>query len=77
MINLRRPKHDHVISANSRVVRNINRAVILNSIREREPISRATIARLTRLNKSTVSSIVTSLLEEDLIVEEFEKIAAV
>jgi predicted NBD/HSP70 family sugar kinase len=66
-----------VISANSRVVRNINRAVILNSIREREPISRATIARLTRLNKSTVSSIVSSLLEEDLIVEEFEKIAAV
>ena len=77
MINPRRPKHDHIISANSRVVRNINRAVILNSIREREPISRATIARLTRLNKSTVSSIVTSLLEEDLIVEEFEKIAAV
>ncbi|HTY60373.1 MAG TPA: ROK family transcriptional regulator [Bacteroidota bacterium] len=66
-----------MISANSRVVRNINRAVILNSIREREPISRATIARLTRLNKSTVSSIVASLIEEDLIVEEFEKIAAV
>ena len=77
MNNPRRPRHDHVISANSRVVRNINRAVILNSIREREPISRATIARLTRLNKSTVSSIVASLIEEDLIVEEFEKIAAV
>ncbi|HUI09684.1 MAG TPA: ROK family transcriptional regulator [Bacteroidota bacterium] len=77
MINPRRPRHDHVISANSRVVRNINRAVILNSIREREPISRATIARLTRLNKSTVSSIVASLLKENLIVEEFEKIAAV
>ena len=77
MINPRRPKHDHVISANSRVVRNINRAVILNSIREREPISRATIARLTRLNKSTVSSIVASLLKENLIVEEFEKIAGI
>jgi predicted NBD/HSP70 family sugar kinase len=77
MMNPRSQKHDHVISANSRVVRNINRAVIINSIREREPISRATIARLTRLNKSTVSSIVASLLKEDLIIEEFEKISAV
>jgi len=77
MINPRRLRHDHVISANSRVVRNINRAVILDCIREREPISRASIARLTRLNKSTVSSIVASLLEEELIVEEFEKISSV
>ena len=73
----KKAKHDHVISANSRVVRNINRGVILNVIRERQPISRATIARTTRLNKSTVSSIVSSLLKEDLVSEEFEKIATV
>ncbi len=69
MISSRKPKHEHVVSANSRVVRNINRGVILNVIRERQPISRAAIARVTRLNKSTVSSIVSGLLKEDLIGE--------
>lgn len=58
------------ISGNSKVVRNINRAVILNIIREKQPISRVNIARLTNLNKSTVSSIVSSLLKENLINEE-------
>ena len=73
MISTRRTKHDHVVSANSRVVRNINRGVILNVIRERQPISRATIARVTRLNKSTVSSIVSGLLKEDLITEKVDR----
>jgi predicted NBD/HSP70 family sugar kinase len=73
MISTRKVKHDHVVSANSRVVRNINRGVILNVIREGQPISRATIARVTRLNKSTVSSIVAGLLKEDLIAEKIEK----
>ena len=77
MISPKKPKHDHVISANSRVIRNINRAVILNFIRERQPISRAAIARLTRLNKSTVSSIVSGLIKEDILAEKVEKIAAV
>ena len=44
--------------------------MILNMIRNKEPISRAKIARLTNLNKSTVSSIVTDLLNEDLIKEQ-------
>ena len=43
MIYPKRQKHEHLISANSRVVRNINSAVILNSIPERKPISRATV----------------------------------
>ena len=73
MISARKVKHDHVVSANSRVVRNINRGVILNVIRERQPISRATIARVTRLNKSTVSSIVAVLVKEDLVAEKIEK----
>lgn len=58
-----------ITGANSRTVRSINRAVIFNVIRERQPISRAGIARLTRLNKSTVSSIVSSLVIEDLVFE--------
>jgi N-acetylglucosamine repressor len=59
-----------MISVNAKVVRDINRSLILNFIRERQPISRASIARLSRLNKSTVSSIVAGLLEEELVVEE-------
>lgn len=59
-----------ITGANSRTVRSINRAVIFSIIRERQPISRAVIARLTRLNKSTVSSIVSSLVNEDLVFEE-------
>jgi|Deesub1362B_J571_1020462.scaffolds.fasta_scaffold01664_4 predicted NBD/HSP70 family sugar kinase len=58
------------ISGNAKLVRNINRGVILNVIRELQPISRSEIARLTGLNKSTVSSIVSELLEEELIFEE-------
>ena len=70
MITTQKSRHEGIISINSRVIRNINRAVILNFIRERQPLSRAEIARLSKLNKSTVSSIVASLLQEELIVEE-------
>lgn len=61
--------NSNIISVNSKVVRSVNRAMILNLIRERQPISRVKISRLTGLNKSTVSSIVTDLLNEDLIYE--------
>jgi predicted NBD/HSP70 family sugar kinase len=73
MITPRKPRHEHVISINPKVVRNINRALILNIIRERHPISRATIAQVTTLNKSTVSNIVAGLLQEDLIIEEADR----
>jgi N-acetylglucosamine repressor len=72
MTHPKKSKHYRVISANSHTVRNINRAVIFNFIRERQPISRAAIAALAHLNKSTVSSIVSSLMNEDLVVEEPE-----
>ncbi len=58
------------ISGNAKVVRNINRAVILNLIREKQPISRVKISKLSGLNKSTVSSIVAGLLEDGLIYQE-------
>ncbi len=63
---------DNFIGGNAKLVRSINRAVILNLIRENQPISRIEIARLTGLNKSTVSSIVTDLLEEDLLYQQVE-----
>ncbi len=73
MITQRKPRHERVISINPKVVRNINRALILTIIRERQPISRARIAQVTSLNKSTVSNIVAGLLQEDLIVEETDR----
>jgi len=60
----------NIISVNAKVGRSVNRAMILNLIRKKQPISRIQIARLTGLNRSTVSSIVNMLLEEELIFEE-------
>jgi len=46
--------------------------MVLNIIRSKQPISRTKLARLTGLNKSTISSIVADLLEEELITEEIK-----
>src|SRR5436309_13033233 len=50
-------------------IRNINRQIVLNYVREREPISRAEIARETALQRSTVSTIVDALQADGLIEE--------
>jgi len=63
-INLRRAN-----VARSNTIRNINRQIILNYVREKGPISRADIARLTALQRSTVSVIVDELLKAHLISE--------
>jgi predicted NBD/HSP70 family sugar kinase len=56
-------------AARSSTIRDINRQFVLNYIRDREPISRAEIARSTELQRSTVSTIVEELKEEGLIEE--------
>ncbi|MGI9036458.1 MAG: ROK family transcriptional regulator, partial [Pyrinomonadaceae bacterium] len=63
-INLR-----NVNVARSNTIRDINRQIILNYIREESPISRAEIARITALQRSTVSLIVEELLNTGLIEE--------
>ncbi|HWS90572.1 MAG TPA: ROK family transcriptional regulator [Pyrinomonadaceae bacterium] len=50
-------------------MRAINRQIVLNYVRDRGPISRAEIARRTSLQRSTISEIVDSLLEEGLVEE--------
>ncbi len=60
---------DNLISGNHKIVRNINRSAILNLVRERQPVSRSFLSKLSDLNKSTVSSIIRELLEEKLIYE--------
>jgi predicted NBD/HSP70 family sugar kinase len=56
-------------AARSSTIRDINRQIVLNYVRDREPISRADIARITELQRSTVSTIVEELKSEGLIEE--------
>ncbi|MDH3528319.1 MAG: ROK family transcriptional regulator [Acidobacteriota bacterium] len=63
-INLRK---SHV--ARSNTIRDINRQIILNYVREEGPISRADIARATALQRSTVSLIVDELSDLGLVQE--------
>src|ERR671932_1176561 len=55
--------------ARSDTIRNINRQIVLNYVRERGPISRAEIAHETELQRSTVSLIVDELKAGGLIEE--------
>jgi predicted NBD/HSP70 family sugar kinase len=55
--------------ARSNTIRDINRQIILNYVREEGPVTRAYIAQVTDLNRSTVSLIVDELLSADLIEE--------
>ncbi len=55
--------------ARSNTIRDINRQIILNYIREEGPISRASIAQTTELQRSTVSLIVDELLKASLVEE--------
>jgi N-acetylglucosamine repressor len=56
-------------AARSNTIRDINRQIVLNYVREREPISRAEIARETALQRSTISTIVDALQADGLIEE--------
>jgi predicted NBD/HSP70 family sugar kinase len=59
----------YVELASSEVARDINRDVVLELIRTRQPVARADLSRLSGLQPSTISSIVEQLLEEQWIVE--------
>jgi predicted NBD/HSP70 family sugar kinase len=51
------------------LIRSINRSAILNAIKNRRPVGRAEIARLTGLSPATVTTITGDLLAKGLIVE--------
>jgi len=55
--------------ARADTIRSINRQIVLNYVRERSPISRAEIAQEIALQRSTVSLIVSELMDEGLIEE--------
>ena len=68
-LHLRRLDLRKTQAARLNTIRDINRQIVLNYVREREPISRAEIARETDLQRSTISAIVEDLKSEGLVEE--------
>ena len=56
-------------TANLQLVKETNKTLVFNLIYGYGPLSRAEIAKMTRLSPTTVSSLVAELLEEDVIIE--------
>jgi glucokinase-like ROK family protein len=56
-------------TADQGLIRKLNTAILLDALRRMAPLSRAELAARTGLNRSTVSAIVNSLLEEGFIQE--------
>lgn len=55
--------------ASSEVVRDINRRIVLNLIRTRQPVSRADLSRVSGMQRSTISLIVEQLIGEQWVIE--------
>ncbi len=60
---------DRIQGASTEVVRDVNRRIVLNLIRTRQPISRADLARASGLQRSTISLIVEQLVAERWVLE--------
>ena len=69
--DMRARKHstEGALGADYRAVREFNRALVLNYIREHGPLARVAIAQRTGLSRTTVSSIMDVLLEDGLVRE--------
>jgi predicted NBD/HSP70 family sugar kinase len=67
--SLRKIDLNNLKAASSETARDINRRIVLNLIRSRQPISRADLARSSGLQRSTVSAIVDQLIREGWVVE--------
>jgi predicted NBD/HSP70 family sugar kinase len=63
-VNLNQPS-----AASSETARDINRRIVLNFVRHRQPISRADLARVSGLQRSTVSLITEELIAKKWVVE--------
>jgi predicted NBD/HSP70 family sugar kinase len=66
---MRRVDLANIQTASNETTRNINRNLALNLIRAMQPISRAELARISGLQRSTVSLIVEQLIREQWVVE--------
>ncbi|HKV26610.1 MAG TPA: ROK family transcriptional regulator [Candidatus Acidoferrum sp.] len=66
---MRRLNFTNTQIASIQTARDINRGVVLNLIRRRQPISRADLARVSGLQRSTVSQITEQLIHERWVVD--------
>lgn len=60
------------LTADLSLMRELNRALVLQLIRRKGRISRADIAKHTKLSRSTVSSIINDLIDDSLVTEKRE-----
>src|SRR5690625_3374795 len=51
------------------MMKSVNKSIILNKIRTMQPISRAEIAKSTKLTPPTVGNIVKELIDQDIVIE--------
>ncbi|MBM7645171.1 glucokinase-like ROK family protein [Scopulibacillus daqui] len=58
-----------LLAGSFQLMKSLNRSLILNTIRTEGPISRAEIAKLTKLTPPTVSNIVKELIDSDIVIE--------
>ncbi len=58
------------------LIRDLNRTLVLNLVRERGGLSRAELARISGLSPSTVTAITASLLEDGYILEDEQAVIA-
>jgi len=63
------PEKHHYQTGDQTLVRQMNLSVIMRCLRENAPISRAQLAEMTGLNKTTVSSLVQELIDQQFVRE--------
>ena len=66
----RKPNLANVKAAGHDMLRLVNRRILLSILSDRQPISRAEIAKITGLNKATISTITGELLKDRCIIEQ-------
>ncbi len=66
---VRKAEMTHFKVASSETARDINRRIVLNLVRKHQPISRASLARRSGMQRSTVSAITEQLISERWVVE--------
>ena len=66
----RKPNLANIKAAGHDMLRLVNRRILLSILSDRQPISRAEIAKISGLNKATISTITGELLKESCIIEE-------
>jgi predicted NBD/HSP70 family sugar kinase len=66
----RKPNLADVRAAGHDMLRLVNRRILLSILSDRQPISRAEIAKISGLNKATISTITSELLKDRCIIEE-------